>query len=65
MCISPPLCLNLRNSAQLLCLDVKTHTKRSQAILILNILHVHFHATVLGKLCTALRNVPSQIQIIA
>jgi hypothetical protein len=70
MCISPPLCLNLRNSAQLLCLDVKTHTKRSQAILILNILHVHFHATVLGKertwkLCTAIRNVPSQIQIIA
>jgi hypothetical protein len=42
--------------------------KKSQAILILNILHVCFHATVFGKertwkLCTAIRNVPSQIKI--
>jgi len=29
--------------------DVKTHTKRSQPIFIFNIIHVHFHATVLGK----------------
>jgi hypothetical protein len=44
--------------------EVKTHTKRSQAILIFNIIHVHFHLTVLGqertwKLCTAIRTVPS------
>lgn len=29
--------------------DVMKHTKRSQAILIFNIILVHFHATVLGK----------------